>query len=61
MKGINKVKVIYKIMLNKLYKHYNGDIRLLTLVINEMKAPDNELKQEFIEYIKKYKERKYEN
>lgn len=39
-------------MLNRLYKRYNGDIRLLTLVINEMKAPDDDLKQEFIEYIR---------
>lgn len=47
------MKAIYKIMLNRLYKRYNGDVRLLTLVINDMKAPDNDLKQEFIEYIKK--------
>lgn len=55
------MKAIYKIMLNRLYRRYNGDIRLLTLVINDMKTPDDELKIEFIEYIKKYKERKYEN
>ena len=53
------MKVIYKIMLNRLYKKYNGDIRLLTLVINEMKAPDNDLKQEFIEYIKKKRKDDY--
>lgn len=47
------MKAIYKIMLNRLYKRYNGDIRLLTLVINEMKAPNDDLKQEFIEYIRK--------
>lgn len=46
------MKAIYKIMLNRLYKRYNGDIRLLTLVISEMKAPDDDLKREFIEYIK---------
>ena len=49
------MKAIYKIMLNRVYKRFNGDIRLLTLVINEMKAPDNEMKQEFIEYIKNKK------
>lgn len=53
------MKVIYKIMLNRLYKRYSGDIRLLTLVINEMKAPDNVLKQEFIEYIKKKRKDDY--
>lgn len=47
------MKAIYKLMLNRLYKRYNGDIRLLTLVINEMKAPDDEMKREFIEYIRK--------
>ena len=49
------MKAIYKIMLNRLYKHYGGDIRLLTLVINEMKSPDDDLKKEFIEYIKNKK------
>lgn len=49
------MKAIYKIMLNRLYRRYGGDIRLLTLAINEMKAPDDDLKKEFIEYIKNKK------
>lgn len=55
------MKWIYKVMLNQLYKKCNGDIQILTQVINGMKSPSYDLKLEFIEYLKKYKERKYEN
>lgn len=46
------MKLIYKAYLNKLIKKYNFDIPKLLVLISEMKAPSQNEKQEFLEYIK---------
>lgn len=54
------MKLAYKVMLNRLYKKCKGDILILTQLINGMKSPNDDLKFEFIEYIKNKKRKEDE-